>query len=563
MESEADSDEVSCRALVTILFMQKKNSTTEAIRLASHALRRQIESIGKQSVRAMGNLIHRSKSSISRLWRAQERRNLHPESAFWETKQGEDWLRLLTMAVLYKFGIQHHVGADALSDFFKMIRINTHVGVSPGAMLNQLKRMEELLPTFQQQCEASAPPGTRKAVLAADETFFSQMMILVLMDLSSGYLVLESIAADRTFDTWFSAAEPRLKALGIEVNHAISDRAKALIKLAITGFDCASGADLFHEQNGISKWLSSALGRRKAKAKVQCEEAENALKTKSPKASAEETEVLQARQISAKETLEKADKVQQEYRQQLQAIGEEVHPFSPGQTVCTTADGVAVGLEKCAQAIESLAVREGIADKHSAMKKFRAQIASLSSHVGVWWLWVEKILLDLSEDTDTQNWLKKRLLPVLYWHHQMHKTQNHAHRSDYREAWQRAVRDFEADPFRLGLSTSQLEHWVQWGEWMVRQFHRSSSAVEGRNGRLSQMYHNGRGLTKKRLAALTVVHNYGLKRADGTTAAQRLFGAPFPDLFEWLISQMGALPLPRKPRERIKRNPLILLGVPS
>ena len=29
------------------------------------------------------------------------------------------------MAVLYKFGIQHHVGADALSDFFKMIRINT------------------------------------------------------------------------------------------------------------------------------------------------------------------------------------------------------------------------------------------------------------------------------------------------------------------------------------------------------------------------------------------------------------------------------------------------------
>jgi hypothetical protein len=141
--------------------------------------------------------------------------------------------------------------------------------------------MEEVLPTFQQQCEASAPLGTRKAVLAADETFFSQMMILVLMDLSSGYLVLESIADDRTFDTWFSAAEPRLKALGIEVNHAISDRAKALIKLAVTGFECAFGADLFHEQYGISKWLSSALGRRKAKAQEQCEEAENALKTKS------------------------------------------------------------------------------------------------------------------------------------------------------------------------------------------------------------------------------------------------------------------------------------------
>ncbi len=524
---------------------------------------RQIEANGKQSVRALAKLIHRSKSSVCRLWRAQIRRNLHPESAFWETEEGAAWLRHLVFAVLYKFGIQSHVGADALSDFFKMIRINTHVGVSPGAMLNQLKRMEELLPIFAQQCEAAIPAGTRKAVLAADETFFSQMMVLVLMDLSSGYLVLESIENNRSFDTWFAAAQPRLKALGIEVNHAISDRAKALIKLAVTGFDCASGADVFHEQYGISKWLSSALGRRKAKAQVQCDEAKKALETKASQVSEEKTRVLQAQHTKAQDALEQADKVQQEYRQQLQGIAEEVHPFSPTQTACTTPDSVAQGLEKHAQDIESIAKNEDIADKNSAMKKFRAQILSLASHVGVWWVWVEEILLDLAADSATQRWFKESLLPVLYWHHQMHKTQNSTHRIGYREAWQRAVQYFEADAFRLGLSTSQLEHWVQCGEWMVRQFHRSSSAVEGRNGRLSQMYHNGRGLTQKRLAALTVIHNYGLKRADGTTAAQRLFGSPFPDVFEWLSNQMGALPLPRKPRERIKRNPLILLGVPA
>lgn len=55
------------------------------------------------------------------------------------------------------------------------------------------------------------------------------------MDLSSGYLILEDIAYDRRFDTWFEKAIPRLKELGIDVNHAVSDRAKALIKLAITG----------------------------------------------------------------------------------------------------------------------------------------------------------------------------------------------------------------------------------------------------------------------------------------------------------------------------------------
>ncbi|MEI7870367.1 MAG: hypothetical protein WCI11_21025, partial [Candidatus Methylumidiphilus sp.] len=54
------------------------------------------------------------------------------------------------------------------------------------------------------------------------------------------------------------------------MGHAVSDRAKALIKLAVEGFGCASGADTFHEQYGISQWLSPALGRRKATADKCC-----------------------------------------------------------------------------------------------------------------------------------------------------------------------------------------------------------------------------------------------------------------------------------------------------
>ena len=98
---------------------------------------------------------------------------------------------------------------------------------------------------------------------------------------------------------------------------------------------------------------------------------------------------------------------------------------------------------------------------------------------------------------------------------------------------------------------------------MARQFQRSSSAVEGRNGCLSQMYHNGRGLSGKRLKALTVIHNYDLKREDETTAAMRFFNAEFPDLFSWLLNRMGELPLPRKGRERLTFNSLKLLDVPS
>ena len=121
----------------------------------------------------------------------------------------------------------------------------------------------------------------------------------------------------------------------------------------------------------------------------------------------------------------------------------------------------------------------------------------------------------------------------------------------------------EAHPFSATLPDSDIQRWLTWAEWMVRQFHRSSSAVEGRNGCLAQLYHNGRGLTPQRLKALTVIHNYGLKHDDGTTAASRLFGTEHPELFSWLLEQMGALPLARKSRNRVIHNPLKLLNVPA
>src|SRR5262249_10865176 len=43
-------------------------------------------------------------------------------------------------------------------------------------------------------------------------------------------------------------------------------------------------------------------------------------------------------------------------------------------------------------------------------------------------------------------------------------------------------------------------------------FSRSSSCVEGRNGRLSLFHHGQTRLSEKRLQALTVVHNYVVRR---------------------------------------------------
>ncbi|MDD5267800.1 MAG: DUF6399 domain-containing protein [Methylococcales bacterium] len=97
-----------------------------------------------------------------------------------------------------------------------------------------------------------------------------------------------------------------------------------------------------------------------------------------------------------------------------------------------------------------------------------------------------------------------------------------------RSVAQRAIKDFNANPFHARLAECEQQRWLAWAEWMVRQYHRSSSAVEGRNGRLSQLYHNGRGVTESRLQ----------------------------------VKHMDEIPLPRKARQRVIRNPLKLQDVP-
>ena len=98
------------------------------------------------------------------------------------------------------------------------------------------------------------------------------------MDLRSGYLLLEDVSNDRCFDTWYEKTTPRLESLGLEVNHVISDRAKALIKMAVTGFKCESGADVFHAQQDVSRWLGARIGKRVSKSLKELETARKAEK---------------------------------------------------------------------------------------------------------------------------------------------------------------------------------------------------------------------------------------------------------------------------------------------
>src|SRR6266487_1367758 len=91
-------------------------------------------------------------------------------------------------------------------------------------------------------------------------------------------------------------------------------------------------------------------------------------------------------------------------------------------------------------------------------------------------------------------------------------------------------------------------------------FQRSSSCVEGRNGRLSLQHHGQSRVSERRLKALTVIHNYLVRRGDQTTAAERFFGQKHKDVFSWLLERMPNLPRPAQKRRKTASEGLPVAG---
>src|SRR5918912_3858330 len=186
-----------------------------------------------QSVRQVAQQTGLSKSSVHRLQQAMERRNRHPESWFWETAEGRLWLRRLVVATLYIFGLKRGVGLDTMSEFFARLHLETQVGCSASALRGVMQALEAaLLETAAAWEQEGCAGGEMREIIGAVDEKFLERMILVLMDLATGYLLLEEVADDRTYPTWKALVKERLKALGTGVLYVVSDRAKTLIQLA-------------------------------------------------------------------------------------------------------------------------------------------------------------------------------------------------------------------------------------------------------------------------------------------------------------------------------------------
>ena len=520
-----------------------------------------LKEAGRQSLRKLGNLCGLSKDQVQRGLNALKRKRVYAEAELWESPLAQQWLRRLLVAVIVTFVLEGGAGAERVSTFLRRARLDREIASSPTALRTRLKDIEDLLAEYGKLQEQAQKGKLKQLVAGGDETFFREQLILVLMELSSGYILLEEINDDRRFDTWQEAVSKRLGELGGKVRLFTSDRGKALIKLALEEFGCDAGADLFHAMQNLVRWQGLDFQRKLKKAEKAVQEARA------------ELESLDAQGVKGKERDKPEQRLKQEegarykceqgrnlYRAALHGISKALHPFTL-DSQAQTSEQAKQALNVQIQELEQVARDHNIADRRGVADKFRRQISDLTGRVSAWWLWAGESLAQLPLDAEYHDWVQHSLLPVVYWDTQAARSDTPELRLVYRQAQQNALLAWQNHPLTKAAPADTIKTCQQWAQTMTARFQRSSSAIEGRNGCLAQMYHSTRGLNVHRLRAATVLHNFACRRADGLTPAERLFGSTFPDLFEWLLERTTPLPVPRQARSRNLPNPLNMPAV--
>ena len=404
-----------------------------------------------------------------------------------------------------------------------------------------------------------------KKISCLDENFHGSQPCLVAVEPQSNYLLLEAYRPQRDGCTWTAALEQALTGLPVQVIQVTSDQAKGLIACARDGLEAQHTPDLFHGQRELSRATNLPLARQVEVADKEVNRA--AAHTREQRQRQQDYQhgprppgrppdfavavgLAEGVERQAVADLEQRQQWQEQAREAVRGVAEDYHPFDAASGRPLPAAVTRQRLEKRIEAVEDVigAAKLGESSRE-AVAKARRWLVPLVASLGWFWDMVDELVSGLGLTEAAQRAFREQLLAGLYWQREASRgrdAENGSSVGRWRNAagggvvgrpgrWHSWRREQRAEVARVASAAVAL-------------FVRSSSCVEGRNGRLS-LYHHGQGpLREERLHALTAVHNFVVERADGTTAAERFFGSKPQPLFEWLLERMPELPQPAKKR---------------
>ena len=484
---------------------------------------------------------------------------------FFESETGQCFLERLVYAVIFHLHECGSVSLNLISACFKDIGISQFFASSPTYLKTLARTMQDEIANFgkEQVTILSKDMSPQKISVAQDETFFNGQPCLVGMAMPSNYILLEKMVDNRKADTWNSNMDQALKGLNVTLLQSCSDQGSSLINHIEQHLTISSSPDLFHINQDIGRSGSRALGgKEKAYRDKLTGEYEKTMKLTqkyealSEDPFAQETQkerllIQENNELRALANLREAQLNCKKFKTGRSGVSLNYHPYD-----------LRYGLPQSPEKVEKL-LREDMAQCQEAIANLggKAQlkldkairlIPKMCSSLIFFFSTITVFLKDLELDQRAKNLIEDELIPAAY-------LSLVAEKSSDKKIIERLLA--LADEKRIdclracGAYASFSEEERAWmlevATGMAEIIQRSSSCVEGRNGQLKLKYHNLHRLSERKMNSLTVIHNFHIRRSDGTTPAQRFFRKSHASLFETILTRMPELARPRKHARKV------------
>jgi hypothetical protein len=450
--------------------------------------------------------------------------------------------------------------------------LSAFVGASYGSQQGLNAALEQaVVEIAAEQRTALAEHMAPRAVTVCEDETFHPAICLVALEPVSGFILLEQYAADRTAATWTQALSAACAGLPITIVQGTADEASALRRHIEGDYDAHHSPDLFHLQHEVAKATGLTLTRavRTADAEVasaeaqlqQARAAEQAYRAQRhgpgrPPAFAQRIRDALATLARATVAREQAQARQSEARALIRAFGEAYHPYDLERAAAQPPERLAARLEGIWQQLEGIARAADLPARARAhLAKAQRLTTALLATVTFFFATIEQRIEALNLAPDIEQAVLGQLIPALYIERVAARSTGAEARTRLHALRARVLAPLlEPDHPMQALDTDTRAHIEHVAGECADLFQRSSSAVEGRNGQLSLHHHGRHRLSDRKLAALTAAHNFHIRRADATTAAERFFGRAPPPLFEQVLARV---PLPPRPRRRRPPGPKV------
>jgi hypothetical protein len=243
---------------------------------------------------------------------------------------------------------------------------------------------------------------------------------------------------------------------------------------------------------------------------------------------------------------------QERARQAIRGIGKAYHPVDLDTGALRTTEQVTTDIERCFTDIMIMATEASLPDRcDKGIRKAYRVVPKMTCTMSFFHSEVEAQIESLDLNPTQAQAVYRGLIPAAYLENAARKAKQAEDRGPLRELAAKLQSDTE--PGLADLDQGSHTTVERAAKECADLFKRSSSCVEGRNGHLSLLHHSLHRLRASRLEALTAVHKFFIQRPDGTTAAERFFGAKPSDLFEWLLDHLDT---PARPAQKRSCQPV-------